>query len=839
MKRFNALAAALFIAVGASAAHAQTLGFIDDQPVRNDLQGTLPGMVKFAQSHTIDPNGNAALEQPMLVTEREAMVMFLPQAAIPTANWSQLRLDVFVKGKLMGELVLAPPEVFPLSDRPVRDARPDVLYSTKAWTTRIPWQWVRPGMSLRFRYQGKVGDLTASNVEFSAPAELTLQNIRIGMLAPPPAASTNRMETALAEAAIDYFQKVPVSRLTIGQYLPVTLDRIVMPNGNVYTTASPDNGEPHFGDMREDIGKALISIGINNANFGIVDSAGRSQQYHDHFRQITMHQSVGRYANGVIQHGLSGGGGMATLYELRGNEFSHELGHNFGLGHWPGGGRWSSHNATSGWGYDAFRDRMLANLAWTPKASDNVIEDYTTPAYKGLYAFGRDPMASGEPDSALSEYTLHTGYTAKRVQENLAASPIVYPTGVTGHARWDAATQSIVADRTKQKPTHFGVPVVTLVGYYDPQGVLPSTIYPAMYGNHGQVYALPTPTISDCRLDVTHATQAMTSIRLASARHAANEMNKFHVNVPASSQPKTAAVSCIVDGAHRELHRMTIAAPSAALPPALKVGREEGFLHAALRLPGIWTFAGRKPVSSRAELEAKIERVYGELQDISSSGVGRAGATYRFDNPVSPPRVLHAQGGASRCVPHQRREQRAVALHRPRRCARELDAGALPRDAHQGRDDDREAPGVLRREAVEAVALAGCDGARRRHLPVQQPGVEEAGVLPLESADVRVFPDQWAFRWRVDVPRRPSVDDRRVHQAHAGTGVAGHRTLVSPGDGARMERQHDGQRGRHLPPRARGPRRLLHAAHAALLVLPVGQDEQPVLDLHGVCVLTR
>ena len=44
MKRFNSLAAALLIAVGASAAHAQTLGFIDDQPVRNDLLGTQFGL---------------------------------------------------------------------------------------------------------------------------------------------------------------------------------------------------------------------------------------------------------------------------------------------------------------------------------------------------------------------------------------------------------------------------------------------------------------------------------------------------------------------------------------------------------------------------------------------------------------------------------------------------------------------------------------------------------------------------------------------------------------------------------------------------------------------------
>ena len=174
MQRLNILAAALLIGAATAGAHAQTsLGFIDDQPIRNDLQGTLPGMVKFAQSHTVDPNGNTARELPMLATERDTLIMFLPATPIPTANHAQLRMDVYDGSTLLAEMALAPPETFPASDRTLRDARADVLYTKKAWTTRLPWKWMKPGVSLRFRYQNQVGTLAASNIEFSGASRPT------------------------------------------------------------------------------------------------------------------------------------------------------------------------------------------------------------------------------------------------------------------------------------------------------------------------------------------------------------------------------------------------------------------------------------------------------------------------------------------------------------------------------------------------------------------------------------------------------------------------------------------------------------------------------------------
>ena len=60
---------------------------------------------------------------------------------------------------------------------------------------------------------------------------------------------------------------------------------------------------------------------------------------------------------------------MLTLIDSVGNEFSHEIGHHYGLGHYPGSVNnnmfWAAHHADSGWGYIAFRNKMRGNLNWT------------------------------------------------------------------------------------------------------------------------------------------------------------------------------------------------------------------------------------------------------------------------------------------------------------------------------------------------------------------------------------------------------------------------------------------------------------------------------------------
>ena len=91
----------------------------------------------------------------------------------------------------------------------------------------------------------------------------------------------------------------------------------------------------------------------------------------------------------------------------------------------------------------------------------------------------------------------------------------------------------------ERKPQHFGVPVVTLVGYYDPEERLQSYIYPALHGACGFCYADESSTLNDldCHL-LVETRDGVLRFRLASHRLGERCMNKFHVNVPEASNPR-------------------------------------------------------------------------------------------------------------------------------------------------------------------------------------------------------------------------------------------------------------------------------------------------------------
>ena len=95
----------------------------------------------------------------------------------------------------------------------------------------------------------------------------------------------------------------------------------------------------------------------------------------------------------------------------------------------------------------------------------------------------------------------------------------------------------------ERKPQTFGAAVVTLLGYYDPAATLTSYAYPALHGSLGFCYAEESAQLkpTDCQL-VVETKKGILRFRLADRRIDAKHMNKFHVNVPAASQPTQFAV---------------------------------------------------------------------------------------------------------------------------------------------------------------------------------------------------------------------------------------------------------------------------------------------------------
>ncbi|MBP7949329.1 MAG: peptidase M66 [Verrucomicrobiales bacterium] len=520
-----------------------------------------------------------------------------------------------------------------------------IVYSEHAWSCILPTEWVAPGLNLEFRQGSSSGRLTGLNI--GAPTQLLLHTIDLGLLTTP------RGKYAFAEdpeAHREYFQTLPVSRLIVAQYAPLALTEVMLPNGTLLKDHDPSEGGWHSGTMRQSIGKELISHGIDNANYGLHSTAGQGENSHPYVAaQLTAHNSRGKYANGIQVHGGSGGGGIVTLDSTLGNEFSHEVGHNYGLGHYVGGFNGSVHRSAdsinSTWGWDADKNRFLPNFYPTSSGKDTCLDKQCQAPFHG-HSFGLDPMAGGSPFSEFNRFTLYTPHTAAIIQRFLEGKAVFNENSPTGFSKWNGTTarmepfshridttrettapvqdlseaklisllagsdrvkismadgnwtremhvppaapanrgrvvtiehnagynstlfinggqvtvsrgfkKNYISDGSKwnegalpergieRKPQAFGVPVVTLVGYYDPTGEMPSYVYPALHGAYGFCYADEGAAVNaaDCELQV-ETRQGLLHFRLANFRIKAGSMNKFHVNVPEASQPRSVAV---------------------------------------------------------------------------------------------------------------------------------------------------------------------------------------------------------------------------------------------------------------------------------------------------------
>ncbi|AHG20882.1 peptidase M66 [Chania multitudinisentens RB-25] len=522
-----------------------------------------------------------------------------------------------------------------------------ITYAQNTWSGELPAEWILPGLSLTISQGKHSGELT--RIRVGAPNELLLHTIDIGMLTPP----RDRFDFAKdPEAHREYFQTIPVSRMIVSQYAPVHLQEVMLPDGTLLTDFDPSTGGWHTGTMREQIGKELISHGIDNANYGINNTATQgNKSYSFDAAQLVAHNSRGNYANGVQVHGGSGGAGIVTLDKSLGNEFSHEVGHNYGLGHYVDGFRGSVHRSAdqinSSWGWDSDKRRFIPNFFPTRTNADACLDGECQPPFEGR-KFGFDSMAGGSPFSNANRFTLYTPNSAAIIQSFLESKAVFDANSPTGFSKWDAATarmepyehkvekleqidapvddlsenrlmtlfdeysvvniamwdghwtryirvpaasdknqnrsltinhkasynsiltingediliqkgvkKSFTSDgqrwqesaeidtRVVRKPEQFGVPVTTLVGYYDPQGTLPSYIYPALHGAYGFTYSDDSTEIADgdCQLQV-ETDNGILHFKLTNHRAISTLMNKFHINVPTASQPSRATVLC-------------------------------------------------------------------------------------------------------------------------------------------------------------------------------------------------------------------------------------------------------------------------------------------------------
>ena len=623
------------------------LGFFDyngvgeTREIRSDLLGSFQAMIQFGQNHTVDPQGNEAKNMPRLTAEKEALLLVTPTLEMGAVD--QLVAEIYKDGFILRKVNLDNPTHLPLSDQTNSDDRPRVAYSKRAWSTRLNWDEVQAGLKIRIvDEKNRSGELSENKIDFAAPGELVLTNIRLGLLSPVTVNNNGHYMLLQPEkAGADYFQTIPAAQMTIAKYDDVVLDRVMVANGTIYDVASGSSstGDVYSGDMRENTGKSTFGVGINLANWGVTSASMLSQEQPQLTQNVNAHHARGKYANGIFNHGLSGGNGMLTLIDSVGNEFSHEIGHHYGLGHYPGKvddkNFWSEHHADSGWGFMPLRNRMRGNFEWWRKDVGAGTED--SPTFLAQYGYGRDAMSGGSNNSDISRYTHYTGYSTKTKIQPAFDRYMFASDSATGYTKWDASLGKMQAAQPKVpkstnvwynsadgnylRPRLQGVPVYTILGGYDPveqKGI----IYPEARGNWGNVFDLPAANtatdVASCWLTVTYSNNMVNNIALAPNRMNGNSnANKFHVNLAISENPSKIDLYCKkANEAQVLLSSTTISQYSDTIKPAVTFGKGNGF--SALRkieLPVLEQQIIAQAANPTISLDANGELIYNSYKD--------------------------------------------------------------------------------------------------------------------------------------------------------------------------------------------------------------------------------
>ncbi len=568
----------------------------------NLTEGDLLGRVQFAQTHTIDPKNNAARNEPSLIPYRNALLLFTPQVELTSLEATVT--STYNNVKSTKTYTLEPPKNMPKSDKNNSDKK-DITYSKRSFSVMLPYNMVCPDIRIDFKGVTKDGALLTGalynpesiteeqNIEFAAPQEGVFLFLKLGMLTGVPTDPVYQFDMIddAAHAMAEYFQTVPFSRLVNGKYEDVVLNEVILRDGKIYTGQSDyQNPDAYSGDMREDVAKAQFSVGIDLANKGVASSPlNQSHEINHDMFYFTVHHTQGKYAGGKVQgHGLSGGNGIGTLYASRGNEFSHEVGHGYNMGHYPFSDTvsyGSIHGYQTGWGYDAYHNRMRANVAWNSGGGTEEFMQYFISPFQATYNWNKDSMAGGWADSAISRYTHNTAMTTRQIQQNIKDRYFLSDSKIANdykYMQWDSANKKVelAGDITflqnRISPTEKGVPVITILGGYDPDTPSKSVLYPRLRGNWGNIFgslftANPEGSVY---LEITYSDNSKEYVKLNETRFNSGIINKFHVNIPESKKP--VKVVLYNKGVTKTIN-INVNDYNTPMPKAVIIGKENGY----------------------------------------------------------------------------------------------------------------------------------------------------------------------------------------------------------------------------------------------------------------------
>jgi hypothetical protein len=442
------------------------------------------------------------------------------------------------------------------------------VFGNGFWTAIMDAEWVQPGITIDFQQGLKMGSL--DGVDVGGMTELVITALDAGFLTEP------RDEFYFKDddtAHREYFETIPVTRLVVAQYESLHLTEVMLPSGVLYNESSSGKGGWQTGDMRQATGKILLSHGIDLANYGISSSSGSKASAHPFTCGLLAAQNtVGIYTNGRKVHGGSGGNGIITVTHSLGTEMSHEAGHNYGLGHFEGGFTGSVHRPAdqpgSTWGWDSDKNVFIPNF-WSIDSGQDICccpqnkNDQCERPFMGKFKFGKDPMAAVGGDNVGSggmwspnRFTLYTPNSMSKIQNFLENKAVWDPDSRTGFKKYNPSTRTMDEFENPNNgkvPRLYRVPVTTLVGYYDMEGIgddesgekaKKDYIYPALHGAYGFVYEDDQASDNGCDLRVQTINAGTRVFQLSAQRVTMNVMNKFHVNIAADDMASVAEIYC-------------------------------------------------------------------------------------------------------------------------------------------------------------------------------------------------------------------------------------------------------------------------------------------------------
>lgn len=491
--------------------------------------GNLKGQLWFVQSSLIKPNVTGTERRPLLTSNRDALLVFMTDDPVKhliatiTNNKSE-KFTVWLK----------PPHAISHSKNNSMDKRPTVVFSKRSWTYLIPKKFITSEMSIYIvnynEENVKEFSMNENLISLAPPSEIVTINIAMNIFSKSDSNKNlfikNHSDSKIiAKSANDLFQKIPVSKLTYVNYEPIIWDKITMPNGETYTENKnlfDENNKAK--QIYTEIIKKLVYSGIQSANIGQITTEGNKNPGAHIFKQTIISSTKGLHLNSDNQSAIE--------------KFNYKNNNSFALINYYEQQR-PRHYYSSGWGYDTSKNKFISNLNWKEKiTSEQLTSKESDNVFKGIYKYLGGSVSSISPIDTKPAYPLYTALSNKLIQEHVAAYAVIDANSPTGYKKWDKLRKKYLTYEPKHpKPDLFGIPIITVVGFYDPTGAMKSYIYPPMFGNWGNYFKpsnikkfFDAPSLCSFNAHANDGTKL--KFTLASDIYSPDSMNKFSINLP-------------------------------------------------------------------------------------------------------------------------------------------------------------------------------------------------------------------------------------------------------------------------------------------------------------------